>query len=400
MPIQIVKFGTLVLVFLIINYTLGAQDNRAQYSKVLTNSYFGVNIGYINYPFSSAQLEPGYQVSSVKVPHTAVRLVLFGHEFNKHLAAQITYMRPVLWVRYRDVNGDDGNHSVWMNVAGLSVKGTFPLNKNFSVYGEGGLGIITRSGFQKDGSTVVKDANYSSVLLGGGVQYHLGSNWDLLLSSVFSPSHSKANQPHTIFYSAGFNYTMRTLPQQRVEEVKATGYIFPKNIIQVGYSTLGMGHKVNDFVSDGAIPIFWGGKVWVDKGLSVYYQRNAFHTKKVFALDWGTSVGFWKTEINKENFFTLSIYPVLRFTVLRTKPVDTYFYYSVAGPTYISRKWIDSVNVGKHFTFQDLMGLGVFMGRKRNLNAEIKIGHFSNGNIFPKNAGVGVPLTFNAGVTF
>jgi hypothetical protein len=193
---------------------------------------------------------------------------------------------------------------------------------------------------------------------------------------------------------------MRKLSEERVKEVQSSGHKFPKNLIQVGYSTLGFGHKVNDFVSDGAIPIFWGGKVWVDRGLSFYYQRNAFHTKKVFALDWGTSIGFWRTELNKENFFTISAYPVLRFTVLRTRPADVYFYYSVAGPTYISRKSIDSVEVGKHFTFQDLMGLGVFTGKDRNLNAELKIGHFSNGNIFPKNAGVGVPLTFNLGYAF
>ena len=391
---------TIAFLLLFIHCAVHSQDKQAQYSKVLQNSYFGVNIGHINYPFSATQLEPGYQVREVKVPHTAVRLVLFGHEFNDHLSAQITYMRPVLWVRYRDVNGDDGNHSVWMNVAGLTVKGKIPLSKKFSLSAEAGLGIITRSGFQKDGNTVVSDANYSTGLLGGTLEYRLKNKWDLLISTVYSPENRKALQPHTLFIGAGFNYTMRKLPEERVREVIATGKKFPKNIIQVGYTTLQFGHKVNDFVSDGAIPIFWGGKVWVDRGLSFYYQRNAFHTKRVFALDWGTSVGFWRTELEKKNFFTISAYPVLRFTFLRTNPTDFYFYYSVAGPTYISRTVIDQVNTGKHFTFQDLMGIGIFSGKNRSFNAEIKIGHFSNGNLFPKNAGVGVPLTFNAGYTF
>ena len=73
-------------------------EKRIQYPWGLKNSYFGINIGYINYPFSSAQLEPGYSVEKVTIPHIAPRITLFGHQFNKYLSAQITYMRPVDWV--------------------------------------------------------------------------------------------------------------------------------------------------------------------------------------------------------------------------------------------------------------------------------------------------------------
>jgi hypothetical protein len=79
---------------------------------------------------------------------------------------------------------------------------------------------------------------------------------------------------------------------------------------------------------------------------------------------------------------------------------DYYFYYSVAGPTYISKTLLDGEETGRHFTFQDLIGIGSFVGPGRRLNAEINIGHFSNGNIFPYNAGVKVPLTFCFGYTF
>ncbi|HKH63798.1 MAG TPA: acyloxyacyl hydrolase, partial [Flavitalea sp.] len=96
----------------------------------------------------------------------------------------------------------------------------------------------------------------------------------------------------------------------------------------------------------------------------------------------------------------LSVFPLFRFTFIRTRPADLYFYYSVAGPTFISKTKIDDVNTGKHFTFQDLMGLGIFSGKNRNINAEVRIGHYSNGNIFPYNEGVKVPLTFNLGYAF
>lgn len=73
-------------------------------------------MGYINYPFSAAQLEPGFVVESITVPHMAPRLILFGHQFNKYVSAQISYMRPVDWVTYKNINGDQSSHSVWMNV--------------------------------------------------------------------------------------------------------------------------------------------------------------------------------------------------------------------------------------------------------------------------------------------
>src|SRR5688572_21943520 len=75
-----------------------SQDKRAQYSPVLANSYAGVSIGYINYPFSALQLEPGYTAKEIRIPHAAVRVILFGHQFNDHLSAQVSYMRPVDWV--------------------------------------------------------------------------------------------------------------------------------------------------------------------------------------------------------------------------------------------------------------------------------------------------------------
>src|SRR6476469_10314777 len=83
-----------------------AQDKRTQYPSFLSNSYFNVNIGYIDYPFSTAQLEQGNQVESIDIPHPAVKVVLLGHQFNKYLSAQVSYMRHVKYVAYENINGD------------------------------------------------------------------------------------------------------------------------------------------------------------------------------------------------------------------------------------------------------------------------------------------------------
>ena len=129
-----------------------------QYPPGLMNSNFGVSIGYIHYNFTAKQLEPGFSVSSITIPPIGVRVNLFGHRFNKYLSANIHYMRPVNWVIYKNVNGDNEEHSVWMNIAGLTLQSQLPLSKKVSLYGEAGLGIITRKGFKLNNSWAVKNA--------------------------------------------------------------------------------------------------------------------------------------------------------------------------------------------------------------------------------------------------
>ncbi|MGN6164213.1 MAG: acyloxyacyl hydrolase [Flavisolibacter sp.] len=376
-----------------------AQDSRTQYPSFLSNSYFNVNIGYINYPFSSAQLEPGYNVGSVKVPHVAARIVLLGHQFNKYVSAQVSYMRPVNFVQYKSINGDGRDYSVWMHFGSLTLKSQLPLSKNFSIYGEGGLGIVTRKGFEVDNKPVVKNASYGTVFLGAGFEYHLNKKWDLLLSTSYSPPREKYNQPHSIFYSAGFRYNMRPLSMQQVENNSKGDYIFPKNLLQVGYSNNVIGYGINNFVSE-TIPIFWGGDVQIKKGLTLRYQRNIFHTRKVFAFNIGASTSWWQSKLNKDEFFSLALSPIFQFNIIRTRPVDVYLFYSAAGPSYLSKTFIDGGETGRHFTFQDFMGMGFFVGKKKNINAEININHYSNGNIFTDNPGLKIPTTFTLGYAF
>jgi len=366
----------------------------------LSNSYFGIQIGYIDYPFSNAQLEQGLKAASIDVPHLAVRVLLLGHEFNKHFSAQASYMRPAKWVEYQNVNGDSVGHSVWMNVAGLTAKSQLPVTKTLSVYGEGGLGIVTRKGFEINHSAAVKDANYATLLVGGGLQYHVGGNWSLVAGITTTPADGRTRQPRTSSYSTGFNYTMRPLSTEEVERNSNPRFVFPKNLVQLGYATDVLGYGVNDFFSRGALPIFWAADVHAAHGLFVSYQRSVFHTRRIFSLNWGAGLSSLKSKRNGEEFPSASLYPVLRFTVMRMQPVDVYVNYSLAGPTFISKTMIDGQETGRRFTFQDFMGVGLFSGRNRNLNAEIRIAHFSNGNLFPRNAGVTVPVGFNVGYAF
>jgi len=378
---------------------LPAQDPQAP-SRFLSNFFVGVQLGYIDYAFSGGQAQPGFQAQSIHVPHLAARVFLIGHEFNKYFSAQISDMRPVEWVEYRNVNGDQGRHSVWMNVAGLTAKARLPVTKTVSVYGEGGLGLVTRKGFAINQAPVVKDASYAAPLFGGGLEYHVNPNWTLLTGVTAVPGRSADQQPRTVFFSGGFDYNVRHLLFQQAETVSGDSPVWTRNIIQVGYVTNALGYGANDFVSTGTVPVFWTGSVQVAHGWSLDYRRNLLHTRRFFALDWGASIASWTSRKAGERFYTAAVYPSGRFIAVRTNPVEFYLSYSLAGPALITSTTIDGEDTGKRFTFQDFMGGGVLLGRKRRVTAEVRIAHYSNGNLFPQNPGVTIPLGFYLGTSF
>ena len=391
--------GLLLLCMRAPAFAQASGDARTQYPKALQNSYITINAGAIDQPFSQEQLQPGFHAASIAVPRVDVRVMLIGHEFNRFISAQASYMRPLNYVAYRSVRpGDAEAHHVRVNFGAVTLKLRAPLHGRLSAYGEGGLGFTSRTGFGLGDATVVTDAHYASALVGGGVEYRLSPSWDLTGGVTLSPGRAGVNQPRTIYSSGGFRYTMRPLPAERVDANRSAGVIFPRQVLQVEYSS-GTGYAVNDFVSK-TVPIFWGGHAKVDFGIAPHYERNVFHTRKVFALDVGASAGIYRTRQNNDRFFTLSLYPLFRFTFLRTHAADMYFAYSLAGPTYISKSVLDDLDTGRHFTFQDFMGIGWFAGRNRNLNLGVKINHYSNGNIFTQNAGVKIPLTFSLGYAF
>ena len=126
------------------------EDTRTQYPAFLANSYLSVTLGYIGYAFSDRQLEPGFHAASIGVPHVAARVAVFGHEFSPHVSAQVSYMRPVHYVTYANVNGDGSTHHVWTHFGGVTLTARVPIAARTSIYGEGGLGVTSRHGFPRN----------------------------------------------------------------------------------------------------------------------------------------------------------------------------------------------------------------------------------------------------------
>src|SRR5262249_50847950 len=163
---------------------------------------------------------------------------------------------------------------------------------------------------------------YATTLWGIGAGYRLNRNWDLTAGATFSPQRRRDVQPQTMFVSAGFTYTMRPLSMEQVDRNSDNTVVFPVNVVQAGYISDALGYGVNDFFSRGAVPVFWSADVKAARGFSFDYQRNTFHTRRVFSLDAGAGITSLKGKKEGESFVTASIYPVLRFTLLRTKSVD------------------------------------------------------------------------------
>jgi len=373
-------------------------DTRTDFPKFLADSYFSILFGSINYPFSTTQLQPGFRVERIEVPHTAVQVVLLGHRFHKYLSGEFSYLRPARYVVYANVNGDQQEHSVSVAIGQILLRTQYRFAPKVSADGEGGVVVKTRRGFAIDGNVVVANEQVASPLLGAGFEYHVNDRWDLLGGLSFAPARPRHTEPATAFASTGFRYNMRNRPadQQKPADPR---YVFKEHIAQIGYSAGGIGYRTNEFLS-GTVPIFWGGDILLQHGVLARYQQNVFHTQKVFSLDFGGSVGFWSSHENGDKFLTVSAYPLLRFTYLRRSSADYYLSYSFAGPTFISKSVIDHRDAGTHFTFQDMFALGAFLRKQRDIVAELGIGHYSNGNLFADNPGLMVPITFTIGYAF
>ena len=376
-----------------------AMDERTQYPKFMENSFFTFSVGFIGYRFNQRQLEPGFEAESIDKKKLAVRVDLFGHRFTKHLSAQAVYMRPAWFIQYNNINGTKETRQVSNAYAGATLAFNVPLNSKIAAYGEAGGGITSRSGAVINGKVALVGAHYTSGMLGAGFDIQTSRTLNLMLSATYMPGRESFAQPSTRMFTAGLRYHMRPVPDAAVQENRSGGYVFPANIVRVGFTTNGMGYGMNTLFSR-RIPIFWGGHVEARHGVTVDYQRNVFHTKKIFAFDLGASGSLWLSDGDSDSFGTISGYPMFRFFFVRSRTADLYFNYSVAGPTFISQSVIDGQDTGARFTFQDFLGVGALLGRDHRFNAEIGIKHFSNGNLFTANRSVKVPLTFSIGYAF
>ena len=404
-----VKF--LFLFFILISFHLLSQENKSkktQPSNFLSNSYYSINFGGIFYPFSNENLPNGYQTETFSKNWFSGRMLL-GHKVNNTLAIQFGVMRPAAWFKYDNINNIGYDRSVWINVWSLSLKKNFNISKKTSLYAEAGIANVSRIGFSINNQVIYSSARFASIIYGFGAHYKLNDKWKLNANGTFIPNSKKNNQPSISQFSGGFEYHIQKLPKKLAEKFANNTHFFPKNILQFSYGTnnigfgvnrfFGMSLKVGNFESFG-IPVFWVGDVKAANTFSITYQKLIYRSEKIFSLDWGISATAFNTETSNNYIYAFSIFPTLRFYLLRKKGFDMYTNYSIIGPTFLTKSNIDNLKTGPKITYQDTMGLGFFFGKNRKYNFELRIMHYSNGNFFTENSGVAIPLQFTLGKTF
>jgi len=146
------------------------------------------------------------------------------------------------------------------------------------------------------------------------------------------------------------------------------------------------------------VPFFWTASLKAKHGGVLVYQRNLWHTKRFVSLNAGSDLGWWSR--GSQNQYSLSVFLALKFWPFHTQYFNPYFFYSIAGPSLISRVHFGGRILGTHMLFQDVMGVGAQFGVKRAVTVSAKIWHFSNGDIFTPNPGFGIPLVISLGYVF
>ena len=122
--------------------------------------------------------------------------------------------------------------------------------------------------------------------------------------------------------------------------------------------------------------------------------------KKYFAVYFDVSGAYWHAQYPTNNSIMIgALVPVLRFYFTRQAEFSPYFEAS-SGPAYTSKTWIGSRNLGSHWTFQDILGLGATFGKDNRFDASTRFLHYSNANLAPSNAGIDVLLLLTVGYHF
>ncbi len=371
-------------------------DDRSQLPSSFIHSYVGLDVGYFHTPYSNADLKNGFSASSVDNPNLAARISV-GHYFNPYIALQVSLTRPFFWTKYKNVSGSD--HTVWLSQFAVCAQPTLPLTHNVSLYADAGVGLLSRHGFDIGSTSAIDSKVIPTFVTGAGVFYTINKNWRLNLASSYALARPNQNQPSVLYVGMGFNYVFTPLLPSTVNA--PVSVVFPHQMVQAGFLYSPMyPHSMNNFLTSDRVPLFFTGAVKMRSGLTLMYQRNFFHTQKWFSMSWGGSISRWTTEKQSQSVYAFSLYPMMRLWFLRTHAVDAYFMYEIAGPTFLTRSTFAGRDTGEHFTFQDMIGFGFLLGQQKRVNLALRIMHYSNGNLFPNNPGLGIPLTIALGYRF
>lgn len=103
--------------------------------------------------------------------------------------------------------------------------------------------------------------------------------------------------------------------------------------------------------------------------------------------------GHWWVSPSHPNH-SISIYsvsPYLRFYLIKDHTINPFIDLGI-GLAWMTRTRLDDRNLGMHFAFQDIAGIGASFGPKESLSVRLSALHYSNGSLCNMNAGITLPL--------
>ena len=186
--------------------------------------------GYSDFAFTNSDLQPGLHASWITTESAAIRGQL-GYNFNDYLAVSLSLMRGVNWVQYHGILTNDDWHSVWNSLFGLTLRPTLPLGKSVGLYAEGGLGYISRHGFDIQNQPAITNDIVLTPLFGAGFIFNVWQDLFVDLNALYALPNTSEQQPQTWYAGAGLFYLLGANPASAA----LPSYWFAENLIQLNY---------------------------------------------------------------------------------------------------------------------------------------------------------------------
>jgi hypothetical protein len=124
--------------------------------------------------------------------------------------------------------------------------------------------------------------------------------------------------------------------------------------------------------------------IW--KQLSLYFDGGFSH--------------FRATHAERNSIINIySAAPVFRYTAKPGGFITPYLEASI-GLAYLNRTRIEKRNLGIHFSFQDRLGMGAFIGKSEKFSVGVHAVHYSNAHFSSHNSGITIPFLLDVGYRF
>lgn len=140
-------------------------------------------------------------------------------------------------------------------------------------------------------------------------------------------------------------------------------------------------------------PLMWTAKLSADRAFHVGYESVFYERHKVFQLLSGVSAGYMETkEQVPDSIYVASVYVLAKLSLIHSRVFDFVLLYSPAGPSMLSKNTFATTAFTNNFVFQNQLGLGVSFGKEKAYECFAKMYHYSNGDTFPVNGGIDIPI--------